>query len=126
MNLCWFPSRRSLFVSSSLIAALVASGGGCASSTESEGVPVNNVPATCSQTAACPVSQPCLASIENASAPQFALRMNELLIRSPATLDPANSALGDIFANAVEPSIPACSNALGAGATSWLLAFDLD
>jgi hypothetical protein len=124
MSLCSFPSRRSPFVSS-LMAALVASGGGCASSSEGEVVPPDDVPITCGQTAACPVSQPCLASFENAGAPRFALRMNELLIRSPATLEPDASLLGLLFWDAVLPSLLACLVG-GTGATTWLLAFDLD
>jgi hypothetical protein len=87
------------------------------------------VPVTCGETAACPVSQECLATVENHGSAQFGMRIAELTIGSPEVLS-LKGLLGFYLEESFGPKLPACfgpeSSVEPAGATSWLLRFDLD
>ncbi len=88
------------------------------------------LPPNCGATAACPLAQECLAIAENHAAPQFGLRIAELSMSSPEVFVPG-SIMGGFLEQTFLPSLPACfpthsGLTIGAGATSWLLRFDLD
>jgi hypothetical protein len=116
------------FLLPALLAALTASSGGCFVFPEGgSGTGTGTAPTTCGQDSTCPLSQPCLATTENAGAPRFGMRIAELTLRAPLTLtDAAKSVIGGLFESSFLPALPQCSSALDAGTSSWLLQFDLD
>jgi hypothetical protein len=77
----------------------------------------------CGEEPSCPLSQPCLATVENDGKPVFGLRVAELAVSLPRSLSKGvtPSLLDALFG----PNLPQCGLS-GGGDSSWLLRFDLD
>jgi hypothetical protein len=86
------------------------------------------VPTDCGQASTCPVSQECLAIVQNAGSPRFGLRIAELGVQTPAVF--AHGFLASVLSYWFGPSLPGCAASWSSlwnwsGASSWLLRFDL-
>jgi hypothetical protein len=103
---------------------LFADGGG-SSSGGGGSAPVTDIhPSTCGNTAACPVAQQCLATVENHGEPRFGLRIAELGFSSPASFADQGGVQALLVNLLFAPDLQACG-LLGGGDSSWLLGFDL-
>ena len=67
----------------------------------------SSFPTDCGQTAACPLSQACLAIADNHGSPQFGLRIAELTMSNPVVFAP-QGILGSYLEECISPSLPAC------------------
>jgi hypothetical protein len=108
--------------------AIALFGGGCAPAVVEVGQGGSSSsillhPSTCPLEPSCPLSQPCLATVENQGTTQFGLRVAELAVSSPAAL--ANGPVAEIWNALFRPNLAACMLP-GDGASSWLLRFDLE
>jgi hypothetical protein len=108
--------------------AVAMFGAGCAPSVVDAGQGGGGNPSVeallhCPSEPSCPLSQPCLATVENQGTTQFGLRVAELAVSSPPAL--ANGPVAAFWSALFGPNLPACALP-GRGDTSWLLRFDLE